>query len=112
MRWLALVAVCLAVCACGAGHHGRAPAGSGASGGGLATPRLTGAHRCPGEPGFTCATLVVALDHGGQAKGSLRLAVGYASNAAAPRGVLLFLSGGPGQPGIPFLERVRSRLGS
>jgi pimeloyl-ACP methyl ester carboxylesterase len=26
--------------------------------------------------------------------------------------VLVFLTGGPGQPGVPFLERVQSRLGS
>ena len=70
------------------------------------------ARGCPGTPGFTCATLIVPLDHGGQAGGSLRLAVGYASAAAAPRGVLVFLTGGPGQPGVPFLERVQSRLGS
>jgi pimeloyl-ACP methyl ester carboxylesterase len=30
---------------------------------------------------------------------------------AAPRGVLLFLTGGPGQPGIPFLTRIHTRLG-
>ena len=117
MRRLALVAVCLAVCACGGGHH----SGTGASGvaggevqggGGLANPRLSGAHRCPGAPGFSCATLVVPLDHGGQAKGSLRLTVGYARGATAPHGVLVFLTGGPGQPGVPFLERVQSRLGS
>lgn len=97
---VALVAVCFLVCSCGGGgHHGGA------------TARLSGPHRCPGASDFTCATLVVPLDHGGHAKGSLRLAVGYASNAAAPRGVLLFLAGGPGQPGIPFLARVESRLG-
>ena len=98
MRWcarLALVAVCLAVGACGGGHQ-RGASGSGVGAGGSANPRLTGAHRCPGAPGFTCATLIVPLDHGGQAKGSLRLAVGYAGNATAPRGVLVFLTGGPG----------------
>ena len=114
MRWcarLALVAVCLAVCACGGGHH-RGASASSVGAGGLANPRLSGAHRCPGAPRFTCATLVVPLDHGGQAKGSLRLAVGYAGNATAPHGVLVFLTGGPGQPGVPFLARVQSRLGS
>ena len=109
MRRLALVAVCLAVCACGGGHHGGATASGARS---LATPKLVSARGCPGTPGFTCATLIVPLDHGGQAGGSLRLAVGYASAAAAPRGVLVFLTGGPGQPGVPFLERVQSRLGS
>jgi len=101
MRWLALVAVCLAACACGGGGGG----------GRLANPRLTAAHPCPRTPGFTCATLVVPLDHGGQSGGSLRLAVGYASNASAPHGVLLFLTGGPGQPGVPFLARIQRRLG-
>jgi pimeloyl-ACP methyl ester carboxylesterase len=54
---------------------------------------------------------VVPLDHAGQAGGSLRLAVGYTTSTDAPRGVLLFLTGGPGQPGVPFLPRVQSRLG-
>jgi pimeloyl-ACP methyl ester carboxylesterase len=57
-----------------------------------------------------CATLTVALDHAGQASGNLRLAVGLATGAATPRGVLVFLTGGPGQPGVPFLERIRSKL--
>lgn len=108
---LALFAVCSMVCACGAGHHSSATASGGREGGGLARPRLVGAHHCPGASGFECATLVVPLDHGAQASGSLRLAVGYAGSAGAPRGVLLFLTGGPGQPGIPFLPRVQSRLG-
>src|SRR6478609_2117061 len=113
MRWLALLAVCLAVCACGGGGHHNGPNASGAGGGGgLAHPRLSGAHRCPGVSGFTCATLVVPLDYGRQAQGSLRLAVGYAGGATAPHGVLVFLTGGPGQPGVPFLARVQSRLGS
>jgi pimeloyl-ACP methyl ester carboxylesterase len=109
---MALVAVCVAVCACGGGHQGATIASSVDTGAGLARPHLAGTHRCPGESGFTCATLVVPLDHGGQAKGSLRLAVGYATNATAAHGVLLFLTGGPGQPGVPFLARVRYRLGS
>jgi pimeloyl-ACP methyl ester carboxylesterase len=74
--------------------------------------RLTGAHPCPGQANFTCATLRVPLDHAGQAAGTLDLAVGMDSPGAAPRGVLLFLTGGPGQPGIPFLTRVHTRLPS
>jgi pimeloyl-ACP methyl ester carboxylesterase len=34
------------------------------------------------------------------------------SAGAAPRGVLVFLTGGPGQPGIPFLTRIHRRLHS
>jgi pimeloyl-ACP methyl ester carboxylesterase len=74
--------------------------------------RLTGAHPCSGvgEWGFTCATLHVPLDHGGQAGGTLALAVGMDSVRAAPRGVLLFLTGGPGQPGVSFLSRIQTAL--
>jgi pimeloyl-ACP methyl ester carboxylesterase len=104
---LALVVACICASGCGAHHH--AIAAAPASG---PSPRLTGPHRCPGITGFTCATLVVPLDHAGQTRGSLHLQVGYATIADAPRGVLLFLSGGPGQPGVAFLPRVQSRLGS
>lgn len=38
------------------------------------------------------------------------MAVGLANPRVAPRGVLLFLTGGPGQPGIPFLTRIQTRL--
>ncbi|MEU4091821.1 alpha/beta fold hydrolase [Streptomyces sp. NPDC026673] len=31
-------------------------------------------------------------------------------NADAPKGVLLFLTGGPGQPGVPFVERLSKVL--
>jgi pimeloyl-ACP methyl ester carboxylesterase len=76
--------------------------------------RLTGAHRCPGQPSFTCAMLRVPLDHAGQTGGTLTLAVGMDSAGAgpAPHGVLLFLTGGPGQPGIPFLTRIHTKLRS
>jgi pimeloyl-ACP methyl ester carboxylesterase len=52
----------------------------------------------------------VPLDHAGQAGGTLALAVGAASGNTKQHGVLLFLTGGPGQPGIPFLTRVSTRL--
>ncbi len=50
------------------------------------------------------------LDHAGQTAGTVALAVGIAHPTDAHRGVLLFLTGGPGQPGIPFLTRIQSRL--
>lgn len=76
--------------------------------------RLTGAHPCPGpgESGFTCATLHVPRDHAGQAGGTLALAVGMDSARVAPRGILLFLTGGPGQPGVSFLNRIHTALGT
>jgi pimeloyl-ACP methyl ester carboxylesterase len=73
-------------------------------------PVLTGAHPCPGQPGFTCSALRVPLDHASQVPGTLTLSVGSADTRTTPRGVLLFLTGGPGQPGIPFLTRIETRL--
>ena len=103
-----LVVMALSVWAtgCGAHHH------TAATRAGKPAPRplLTGPHPCPGQPGFTCSTLRVPLDHAGQTGGSLALAVGAATSTDAPRGVLLFLTGGPGQPGISFLTRIKTRL--
>ncbi|MFK4148460.1 alpha/beta fold hydrolase [Streptomyces sp. NPDC004065] len=71
---------------------------------------LSGAAACPGLNGFTCATLTVPLDHRGAVPGRLGLNVAMADNTRAPKGVLLFLTGGPGQPGVPFVERISQRL--
>ena len=73
-------------------------------------PALADPHPCPGMAGFTCSMLAVPLDHSGHAPGTLRLQVAAGNNTGAPRGVLLFLTGGPGQPGVPFVSRIRSRL--
>jgi pimeloyl-ACP methyl ester carboxylesterase len=48
----------------------------------------------------------VPLDWAGQARGTLKLKVGMQNDTRAPRGVLLFLTGGPGQPGVPFIAHV------
>jgi pimeloyl-ACP methyl ester carboxylesterase len=73
---------------------------------------LAGAHPCPDAQGFTCSTLVVPLDHGGRRPGTLRLAVATADNDKAPKGVLLLLAGGPGQPGVPIARRVAAIVGA
>lgn len=74
-------------------------------------PAVAGALRdprpCPDVPDFTCATLRVPLDHHGRVPGGLGLAVSVANNVTAPRGVLLVLTGGPGQPGVSLVSRVR-----
>jgi pimeloyl-ACP methyl ester carboxylesterase len=82
------------------------------AGSGAAAPRpaLTGSHPCDGLAGYTCSTLSVPLDRSGRVPGSLRLNVAAADNAKAPRGVLLFLTGGPGQPGVPSVARVAAKL--
>lgn len=71
---------------------------------------LSGAAACPGLEGFTCATLTVPLDHGGAVRGRLGLKVAMGDNADAPKGVLLFLTGGPGQPGVPYVERISQAM--
>ena len=82
------------------------------AGTGSASARRAGihdAHPCPGAAGFTCATLDVPLDHAHPGRGTLHLHVGLGDNVHAPHGVLLVLSGGPGQPGLPILEGYLAR---
>lgn len=69
------------------------------------TPQST-----PCAPGFTCTTLRVPLDRQRPDGLSLDLAVIAADNVDAPRGVLLLLTGGPGQPGVPLLTSLRGNL--
>ena len=76
-----------------------AAGGAAASSGGR--PSLTGSAPCPAFAGYTCSTLAVPLDHAGRRRGTLRLAVAASDNVRAPRGVLLLITGGPGQPGVP-----------
>src|SRR5215472_3185228 len=66
---------------------------------------------CPGIPGFSCGSLSVRLDPFGSTPGRLSLRVAMSDVASAPRGVLVFLTGGPGQPGVPFAPRLAGRLG-
>jgi pimeloyl-ACP methyl ester carboxylesterase len=70
---------------------------------------LHGTHPCPGVTGFTCSTLDVPLDRADSSRGTLHLQVGAGDNVHAPRGVLLMLSGGPGQPGLPILDGYLDR---
>jgi len=105
-RVLAAAAIALgAVSGCTASG----PAGPGATG-----PDLAGLHDvrpCPGITGFSCGMLSVRLDPFGPAPGRLSLQVAVSDVAGAPRGVLVFLTGGPGQPGVPFVPRLTGRLG-
>ena len=79
-------------------------AGSVASGCSRSVPRmpqpqpagLLGVRPCPGITGFSCGSLSVRLDPSGGGPGRLSLRVAVADVAAAPRGVLLFLTGGAG----------------
>jgi len=91
--------------ACGGHHRGAGPTPSAGR-----TPGLIGQHACRQIKGFTCAWLVVPLDHAGMTRGMLRLAVGIQRVRRPVHGTLLFLTGGPGQPGVPLISRVVSRL--
>jgi pimeloyl-ACP methyl ester carboxylesterase len=72
---------------------------------------LTDLRPCPEVTGFTCGQLTVPVDRQGRLPGTLRLRVATADNANAPRGALLFLTGGPGQPGVGLLPRIIQRIG-
>jgi pimeloyl-ACP methyl ester carboxylesterase len=85
-------------------------AASTAGAGTSVAPRLTDPHPCAEAAGFTCSTLTVPLDRSGRLPGTLQLNVAVADNRAAPRSVLLFLTGGPGQPGVPAVARIAQRL--
>jgi pimeloyl-ACP methyl ester carboxylesterase len=98
----------IGVCICVALAAAALAAGAGGSGG----PQLAGIHACPGQPGFACASLRVPLDSSGRVPGALDLAVAMSANAKAPRGVLLDLTGGPGQPGAQFIARASQRFGA
>jgi pimeloyl-ACP methyl ester carboxylesterase len=107
---LALALAATAAAGCGGHSHHQARSASTRLAG--PQPRLTAPAPCRGAAGFTCSTLAVALDHGGRTPGTLRLRVAAADDVRAPKGVLVFLAGGPGQPGLPFAPRVRARLGT
>jgi pimeloyl-ACP methyl ester carboxylesterase len=94
---------------CSAQSDGRH--GNSAPGPPLAASGLDGLRPCPGIRGFSCGMLRVRLDPFGGAPGRLSLRVAVSDVAAAPRGVLVLLTGGPGEPGVPFVPRLAGRLG-
>ncbi|MFJ7068127.1 alpha/beta fold hydrolase [Streptomyces sp. NPDC101115] len=105
----ALAAV-LAAAACATSAPGAAGAPATPTARADGAPGLTGHRPCPGQPDVTCADLTVPLDRGGAVPGTLKLRAAVFGAADAPRGTLLFLTGGPGQPGVPYVARIRSRL--
>lgn len=87
---------------------------AGPAGTDLRVPELVRAEGdCP--RGFGCSTLRVDLDRAGRAAGAagrITLHVAVEEGARPPKGYLVFLTGGPGQPGLAVAERARERLGS
>ena len=72
---------------------------------------LRAVRSCSDIPAFSCGLLSVRLDPSGSVPGRLSLQVAVSDVTAAPRGVLVLLTGGPGQPGVPFVSRLARRLG-
>ena len=69
-------------------------------------PELVAAHTCGRA---TCATLKVPLDRSRRGGETLSLKVAVEGRQHAP--AFVFLSGGPGEPGVPFIGRARKWLG-
>jgi pimeloyl-ACP methyl ester carboxylesterase len=70
---------------------------------------FTGAFPC--QTSFTCATLSVPLDRRHPNAFRLPLQVAVETEPAAPRGVLLLLSGGPGAAAVPTASELLAQLG-
>jgi pimeloyl-ACP methyl ester carboxylesterase len=86
-----------------------------AAGPGAGRPVLTDPAACANVPNFTCSWLTVPLarsrhGHGRHDPATLRLQVAAADNVDAPRGVLMILTGGPGQPGVALAPRLATRF--
>src|SRR5688500_16855995 len=113
-RWVVL-AVLLAGCG-GSGERDR-PGASATAGEATATvradagprPRLQGARPCPDVRDATCSTLRVPLDRSGTTDETLDLRVAVEGPQDAP--VMVLLTGGPGEPGLPFMDRAREWFG-
>jgi pimeloyl-ACP methyl ester carboxylesterase len=98
---LALVAALAAGCS---HHHAATPV--------AAAPQLSGVHACPKLKQVTCATLSVPLDYSGKVAGRLSLHVVSSGREHPAKGVIVVLTGGPGESGVPFLPRFRQQLGA
>src|SRR5262245_26141254 len=109
-RWSAAVVAAAVVLPLGAAAPTAASTTAPAAGPAAGAPQLAGAHPCPGAPTFTCSYLDVPLDRSGGTPGTVRLQAAVAGNVAAPRGVLLVLTGGPGQPGVSLVPRISARI--
>src|SRR4051794_32951550 len=109
-----LLVVALLAAGCGGGTHRAAttsaPAPAPIPADERTVSRLSDVAPCEHVKRARCSTLRVPLDHSGKTPGTLDLRVAVSGHPGAP--VLLLLSGGPGQPGLPFLESARRHLGT
>jgi len=99
----------MAGCTASKPHPKSTPSTTSSSGGPVSSTALAAPHPCT-ITGFTCGSLIVPVDHAHPSGDTLSLSVAVSQNANAPRGVLLLLTGGPGQPGVGLLETVSTRV--
>jgi len=66
--------------------------------------------RCAKSSSFRCGTLTVPLDRTGKVPGTVGLKVAVEAPRKGADGFLLALSGGPGQPSVPFAESFKLSL--
>jgi pimeloyl-ACP methyl ester carboxylesterase len=97
------------------------PAATGPSGRSAAEPAprlLPPRGACAAGPAFRCARLRVPLDRGGAepadkaAPARLTLQVAVTRGGRPPKGYLVVLTGGPGQPGLRYAAELRARIGT
>jgi len=74
------------------------------------SPRLVDVIDCPDAPDLRCGYLEVPLDHANPEGEALRLAVTMQRNTEAPRGVALWLDGGPGGAGAGLVQDFREDM--
>src|SRR3954469_348988 len=104
-----LLVVALVAAGCGGGSHRTAtPTPTPSETAAAHLPRLSEGAPCKDIARATCSTLRVPLDHSGRTPGTLDLRVAVSGPEGAP--VLVLLSGGPGQPGLPFVEGMGRHL--
>ena len=92
------------------GKHPCAPSEVGAKN----AATLRGGYLGPAGTQFDCATLSVPLDHGllpgPRVPGQLSLQVAMTDNPAPSRGVLVWLVGGPGEPGSTMAAEIAQQF--
>ncbi len=100
----AWIGAAVIVAGCGGSHRAKATPTP------TPTPAPVRLSACADVPHARCGTLRVPLDWSGRTRGALSLPFAVSGPSGAP--VLVLLSGGPGQPGLPFLATERRHLGA
>jgi pimeloyl-ACP methyl ester carboxylesterase len=81
-----------------------------ALGAGAASAPAFDTHPCAKSTDFRCGSVTVPLDRSGRVPGSVKLSVAVEPPREGASGFLLALSGGPGQPSLPFADSFRTSL--